>query len=334
MSKPVGDSKADRGWMRTGPLAREITNRASSLRPRRPASWSSFPYTAPTRPQSVELLPEPDELGLHYDTDWARGPGARVARRAIQTAALTPMLRGLTNTQVLGLDRIEHLEGPVVFVANHHSHIDTGMLLSALPTRFRNRTIVAAGADYFFDKRWKATLSALMLNAVPIERKKVSRQSADNLLKLLRRDWNLVIFPEGGRSPDGWGQEFKPGAAFLAIRRVCPIVPVHIYGTADILPKGSSRPRRGPSTITFGDPIMTSEHDDPRELTQRLHGAVALLGEEEATDWWTARQRSASATVRALTGPNQTSDWRRQWERTRRKATNDLKKQSGKRNWP
>ena len=48
----------------------------------------------------------------------------------------------------------------MIFAANHASHVDTPLLLSVLPDRWRHRTVVAAGADYFFDKRWKAVLFA------------------------------------------------------------------------------------------------------------------------------------------------------------------------------
>jgi 1-acyl-sn-glycerol-3-phosphate acyltransferase len=331
---PVGDSAADKKPFRTGPFVREITDRLGDRRPSLPRSMSHFPFTAPTTPGGVEPLPADDNLGLHYDTDWARGPGSRVVRRIIQRMLLGPALRAITPTTIYGLDRLEHLQGPVVFAANHHSHVDTGLLIHSLPDRFRNRSVVAAGADYFFDKNWKAIVSALSINAVPIERKKVSRTSADNLLKLLRRDWSLIIFPEGGRSDDGWGQDYKPGAAFLAIRRVCPIVPVHIHGTSVVLPKGSSFPKRYPTSITFGDPIVVSEHDDPRALTQRLAEAITLLGDEESSDWWSARKRAASGSSTSLSGPDSASDWRRQWERSRRKAVKDIENERGRRSWP
>ena len=62
----------------------------------------------------------------------------------------------------------------------------------------------------------KGNLAALALNAFPIDREVTSRKSSDELRRLIDDGWSLVIFPEGGRSPDGWGQEFKGGAAYLA----------------------------------------------------------------------------------------------------------------------
>jgi 1-acyl-sn-glycerol-3-phosphate acyltransferase len=151
---------------------------------------------------------------------------------------------------------------------------------------------------------------------------------------LLRRDWSLIIFPEGGRSNDGWGQEFKPGAAFLAIRRVCPIVPVHIEGTDEVLPKGKSIPKRHKTIVTFGDPIMVTEDDNARELTIRIEAAVTLLGDEQRSDWWTARRLAAGGNSTSLSGPTGVVGWRRQWDRTTAKAAKEIKKEQGDRIWP
>ena len=65
-----------------------------------------------------------------------------------------------------------------MFVANHHSHLDTTLVLTHLPTPWRHEMVVAAAADYFFDTRAKAALAAWAYGAVPMERKKVSRRSA------------------------------------------------------------------------------------------------------------------------------------------------------------
>ena len=105
--------------------------------------------------------------------------------------------------------------------------------------------VVAAAADYFFDKRLKGVLSALALNAIPIDRESTGRKSSDQLRELIDDGWSLMIYPEGGRSPDGWGQEFKGGAAYLAGRTGVPVVPVFIDGTGAIFGKGMKRPEAG-----------------------------------------------------------------------------------------
>ena len=141
-------------------------------------------------------------------------------------------------------------EAPVIIAANHASHVDTPLLLTTLPVEMRHRTVVAAASDYFFDRTWKAVLWSFALAAIPIERTRVNRRSADTAAELLEDGWNLVIFPEGGRSPDGWTQPFRGGAAYLARRTGRPVVPVYLHGTRDVLPRAadvSAAPGRRPA---------------------------------------------------------------------------------------
>ena len=62
------------------------------------------------------------------------------------------------------------LDGPVVFVANHCSHVDTPVLLRSLPASWRRRTAVAAAADYFYSRRLLASAVSLAFGTVPLER--------------------------------------------------------------------------------------------------------------------------------------------------------------------
>ena len=97
---------------------------------------------------------------------------------------------------------------------------------------------MGAAADYFFRTRLTSTLSALAIGAIPIERTKVTRRSAALASELIDEGWSMLIFPEGGRSPDGWGQPFRGGAAYLSLRCDVPVVPVHLQGTGRILRNG------------------------------------------------------------------------------------------------
>lgn len=282
-----------------------------------------FPYRAPTVPRGVEVPEEPSELGADYDTRWARSPVAKVARAAIVAGPMKLLVDGLAAPDIVGHDRLADLlraaddtdDGdppPVIFTPNHHSHLDTALMVRAVPAAWRSKLFTAAAADYFFDKRWKARLSALSLNAVPIDREATGRKSADQMAALLQRGWSLVIYPEGGRSPDGWGHSFKGGAAYLANRVGVPVVPVHIDGTDTVFPKGAKRPTPGRTRVTFGRPITPAEGESTRRFNERIERAVAALADEATTDFWTARRRAAQGTTPALTGPAYTG-WRRQW---------------------
>jgi 1-acyl-sn-glycerol-3-phosphate acyltransferase len=273
----------------------------------------SFPWAAPTWPDGVELPPLERTVGVDYDTAWSRRYGVRVARAALLDWVARPVVRALASPRVEGLDRIEHLDAPAIFAANHASHADLPLVLSILPPRFRHRTLVGAAADYFFDTRWKAALWSFTIAAIPIERQRVSRRSADEARHLLSQGWSLVIFPEGGRTPDGWARPFRPGgAAYLATRSGLPLVPMYLEGTRRILPRGSGKLRPSSTRVCIGRPLWPEEGEDARRLTARLEAAVAALADETATDWWSARRRSAAGRTPTLGGPAADA-WRRTW---------------------
>jgi 1-acyl-sn-glycerol-3-phosphate acyltransferase len=271
-----------------------------------------FPYAPPTWPAAVPRPPVERTTGINYDTSWARRYGARLARRALTTGLTRPVIRAIASPDVDGLDRIEAVDPPVLFAANHASHVDTALLLSCLPERFRHRTVVAAAADYFFDKRWKGALSALTINAVPIERVRVSPQSTRLALELLDEGWSVLIYPEGGRSPHGWAQPHRAGAAHLAVRSGRPLVPVHIEGTRRIMKRGAKRVRTSTTHVTFGRPFEPEPGEGTRAFTARVEQQIAVLADEQAHGFWVARQRAAQDTTPALTGPD-AGEWRRSW---------------------
>ncbi|MGH9182218.1 MAG: lysophospholipid acyltransferase family protein, partial [Acidimicrobiales bacterium] len=247
-----------------------------------------FPWSAPTLPGGVEPLVGERPTGADYDTGWARRRPARQIRLLLVEGPMRLGVRVLASPCRIGLDRLDGLEGPAIFAANHHSHLDTPLLLTSVPDRWRHRTVVAAAADYFFTNRWSSATSALAIGAVPIERVRVSRRSAERVGELIRAGWSLLIFPEGGRSPDGWGQGHRGGAAYLSLRCGVPVVPVHVEGTGRIFAKGDLRPRPGSTRVTFGRPLRPDTGEDARHLATRIEAAVAALADEAATDWWSA----------------------------------------------
>lgn len=284
-----------------------------------------FPYRTPTVPTTVEPLPVERRTGGDFQTAWARRFPARWARTVLLESVLRPTIAALAQPDRRGLDRLadfaagtddpskgKRVDTPVVFAANHHSHLDAGLLLTSLPEPFRYKVFTGAAADYFFQTRVTGALSALTLNAIPIERTKVGRRSADQAAALIDDGWSMVIFPEGGRSPDGWGQPFRGGAAYLAIRCGVPVVPVHLQGTGRILPKGTKRIRPGKTVVTFGRPVWPTEGESSLKFAARLEREVAALADEATSDWYSARVRAHASTSPSLAGPS-AGAWRRAW---------------------
>jgi 1-acyl-sn-glycerol-3-phosphate acyltransferase len=295
-----------------------IAHRLASLRPR-----LAFPFSAAPTPASLEPLPSKKHTGVDYDTEWARSFAARLTRLALLEGVITPTMRVIASPDRRGLDELLDLSRhtgtdatqPVIFAANHHSHVDTPLLLSSIPEPWRHKVFVGAAADYFFKTRATSTASALALNAIPIERTRVSRRSADDAAELIDDGWSMLIFPEGGRSPDGWGQPFRGGAAYLALRCHVPVVPVHLEGTGRIMRKGSKRLSRSATRITFGQPLWPDREadEDSRRMAVRIERAVAALADETTSNWYQARVRSHRHLTPALSGPDAPSLWRRSW---------------------
>jgi 1-acyl-sn-glycerol-3-phosphate acyltransferase len=291
-----------------------------------------FPFSAPTVPGGVEVPGRKPRSGSDYDTAWARRYPARVARAVLVEAVTRPAVAALARPQLHGLDRLDPLVAqgaPVIFAANHHSHVDTPVLITSIPEPWRHRLFVGAAADYFFRTALTSAVSALVIGAIPIERSRVSRRSADRAADLIEDGWSMLIFPEGGRSPDGWGQPFRGGAAYLALRCGVPVVPVHLAGTGRILRKGRKLPTPATARVTFGAPLAPAPGDDARRFGATLERAVAALADEATTDWWQARRRAHAGESPALTGPAAPA-WRRAWAL----GDPDRRRTRQRRRWP
>jgi 1-acyl-sn-glycerol-3-phosphate acyltransferase len=250
-----------------------------------------------------------------FRTEWSRQRPAMAAREVAQKAGLEPLFRSQVRTRVEGLDVLSRVDGPVIFVANHASHLDTPLILLSLPDSWRRRTAVAAAADYFFDTWWRAVGSSLLFNTFPIDRRGGTMAATPG--EVLADGWSLVIYPEGTRSTDGWLGRFRMGAAFLAKEYGVPVVPVAHRGTFAAMPRGQGWPSRGRRqlTIRFGEPLVAGPDEGVREFAPRIKDAVAALLDEDTTTWGEARRRSASGTTPDPTGP-EVAQWRRVWQQT------------------
>ncbi len=266
----------------------------------------AVPATAP-RPQP----PVPTESS----TDWARTPAARGFRAVAQAGVLAPLVRSEVRLTVSGTERLTALGSEAaVLVMNHASHLDTAALLTALPPSVRARTVVAAASDYFFTSWWRSFGTALVFGTVPIDRRRGAPNTTPG--RLLADGWNVVVFPEGTRSVDGWTARFKPGATALALAAGAPVVPVAVRGSYAAMPRGRSWPAPGRPRVSvrFGDPLRALPDETPVAFVKRAQSAVAQLLDEDETDWWSSLRRAAAPAVEDSTPKG---SWRRTWESTR-----------------
>jgi long-chain acyl-CoA synthetase len=153
-----------------------------------------------------------------------------------------------------------------VVAANHCSHLDMGAVKVALGAAGRELASLAA-ADYFFSDRWRRAYFSNFTNLVPMERVGSIRKSMDIAERVLRRGRNLVVFPEGTRSTTGQMGDFLPSLGYLALKAESGILPAHIAGTFEALPKGSAVPKSREIRVRFG-PFLSL--DFLRRMTEGL----------------------------------------------------------------
>ena len=225
------------------------------------------------------------------DRPWARSRAAGAVREVLLLGVLGPVIDLYTRARVLGRENLT--AGPVVLVANHSSHMDTPVILRALPAVWRRRTAVAAAADYFYRVPWLAHVVSLAFNTVPVARKGEGSEAAAGLARLIGEGWNLLLFAEGTRSRDGTVGRLHSGAAVLAAEHGVAIVPVYVSGTHAVMPPGRAWMRRGrdrrPIAVHIGPPIRPREGEHRTEVMERVRlffeasGAVTTPGKRVET---------------------------------------------------
>ena len=281
-------------WYSGAPLTRLAglaTNAVDDVaRVRKAWHWNTpRPHTWP-EPGAV-VPPPPSDLG------WARAEPVRSIRWLIQRALLLPFTEAMVHPKVEGREFVKELERPVIFAPNHSSHADTSLVLHSLTDSARNRTVVAAAADYWYKHPILGNIVGLFLNTFPFSRTGGAQAQLHSSSQLLKSGWNLVLFPEGSRSPDGRIQEFKPGIGHLAKETGTPVVPVHIQGAFQVMPRHQPLPLPGKVRVRIGKPMAPGPDEGSRDFTARVEKAVRTLSadarEAEVQGTWIERWRAS-----------------------------------------
>jgi len=169
--------------------------------------------------------------------------------------------------RIHGLEKLEP-KGTFIFICNHVSLFDILGLVARLP---RNNFV--AKAELFNIPVFGAGMRAL--GTVPIEREnqKAAFGAYDIAAARIREGSSVVVFPEGTRGREYPIRRFKKGPFVLAIKAAAPIVPVIVYGTIEILPKGRLFMHPGDVDIYLLDQIPTEglDYDQRDELAATVH---------------------------------------------------------------
>ena len=109
-------------------------------------------------------------------------------------------------------------------------------------------------------------------HAFPVKRGAVDRQALQTAHKLLGAGKALLIFIEGGRSPDGMLQPPTLGPAMIALRAGVPVVPAAIINADHLLPRDSHGFHFSHVQVVYGEPVsfshLAGKHADRAALNE------------------------------------------------------------------
>jgi len=226
---------------------------------------------------------------------WAQWPAIRWFRLAVYYLLVWPATQILGHPKILGREHLRDLRGPVLVVSNHITRrADIGLILSALPLRFRHRLATAMGGeslqrmrraprDWFFARRWGYWLGywlvTALFNVFPLPQFSGFRESFRFAGESVDRGYNVLVFPEGevNNSENGRMAPFQPGIALLAENLGIPLVPMRLDGVWQMKREHRRLAKLGEITVRIGKPVAFPRGTPPVEIARQLEAIVKSL---------------------------------------------------------
>jgi long-chain acyl-CoA synthetase len=223
--------------------------------------------------------------------EWSRSAPARWLRRIVLPGFILPLTRLFAWVRTEGLENLKGIGGPVIFAANHQSHLDVPAILWAMPGKWRYRVAPAMAKEFFdahfhparysrgarFTNSLNYFLASLVFNAFPLPQRETGTRDALRYAgQLLSDGYSILIFPEGKRTDAGEILKFQSGVGMLASRLRVPVVPVRLENLEKVLHKSAKMATPGPAKVKFGAPLYV-EGDDYIGLAGKIEAAVRAL---------------------------------------------------------
>jgi 1-acyl-sn-glycerol-3-phosphate acyltransferase len=170
---------------------------------------------------------------------------------------------------------------PRIYFANHGSHLDTLVIMAALPAVLRERTHPVAAADYWGRSALTRFVAIGCLGGVLVERSpRPGHAPMAPLAEVLAAGESLVLFPEGTRGGEGIGP-FKAGLHHLARRFPdAELVPVWLDNPRRAMPKGAALLVPLICTVRVGTPLALHADETKAAFLERARRELLALAQE------------------------------------------------------
>jgi long-chain acyl-CoA synthetase len=252
------------------------------------------PCVAATALAVPTSMTEPMRRDFVYPT-WPWWKPIRWIRVAFLEAIARPLTRFLAAPRVIA--PVKPLApGPLFIIGNHVTAYDVPLIQYALPAPYRSNIAIAMSGEmledfrHFRNPEWPPGrngfyvmgpaaywLITALFNVFPLPRRRDFQASFAHAGNALDHGYNVMVFPEGTRSPAGEMAHFQPGIGLLVKQSYAPVLPVAIRGLGELKSGRRRWFRSGVIEVRIGEAIHFAPEETETAITARLHAEVERL---------------------------------------------------------
>ncbi|MFW3145479.1 MAG: lysophospholipid acyltransferase family protein [Thermoplasmatota archaeon] len=203
---------------------------------------------------------------------------------------ILPWIRKFLIKEEIGRENMS-TERPYIFAVNHNSHMDEFVTMPGIIMSTKRKTHFFADRKHWFQGKFYFRILAFRFQAIPIDRGKGTGDDAlKKGLEYIEKGHNIIIYPEGTRGSGFELNKGKVGVGKLALWSGAPVIPVGVWGTHKLMPKGKHKPKiEKIVTVKFGQPMTFEDFKgrsgDPKAWREVTDIIMCRIGELIGVDY-------------------------------------------------
>jgi long-chain acyl-CoA synthetase len=233
----------------------------------------------------------PRRTRYHYPR-WAQRRLVQWLRLGIYYLFTWPATLIMAKPTVVGRQRLRSASGPLLFISNHVTYIDAGLLMFAMPARYRHRLAIAMQGEFLAEMRkpspemnpFRRAIEMIsywlvtgLFDVFPLPQRSGFRDSFAFAGESADRGYSVLVFPEGRRTTDGEMSPFRAGIGILAQQLKVPVVPMRINGLFPLKKEERHVARRGEINVIIGNPVEFPKAMSEEQIAKELSRLVKSL---------------------------------------------------------